>query len=132
MKIARIMIAVQAAKRSIKSMGHSGSVIPLRMGGVVFPEGIVRSVLTFIFAYIFIFIFSSFLMALTGLDVVSALASVAATLGNVGPGLGLVGPTSNYAGIEPMGKVLLSILMWLGRLEILAVAVIFFPHTYKS
>lgn len=132
MKIARIIIAFQAAKRSMRRMGHSGSVIPLRMGNVIFSEGIVRSVLTFIFAYITIFIFSAFLMSLTGLDVISAISSVAATLGNVGPGLGLVGPTSNYSEIKPVGKVILSILMWLGRLEIMAVMVLFFPQTYKS
>jgi trk system potassium uptake protein TrkH len=131
-KIARIMIAFQVAKRSMKRIGHSGSVIPLRMGDVIFSEGIVRSVLMFIFAYIVIFLFSSFLMSLTGLDVISALSSVSATLGNVGPGLGLVGPTANYSSIEPVGKVILSVLMWLGRLEILAVMVIFFPHTYRT
>lgn len=132
MKIARIIIAYQAARRSLKSLGHTRSIIPLRMGSTVFSESIVRSVLTFIFAYIAIFVFSSFLMSLTGLDGISAIASVAATLGNVGPGLGLVGPTSNYANIVPAGKIILSILMWLGRLEILAVVVLFFPRTYKA
>lgn len=132
MKIARIIIAYQAAKRSLKRIGHSGPVIPLRMGDVVFSEGIVRSVLIFIFAYISIFVFGSFLMSLTGLDAISAISSVAATLGNVGPGLGLVGPTCNYAAVEPIGKVILSVLMWLGRLELLAVAVLFFPRTYKT
>ncbi|MGA1821145.1 MAG: TrkH family potassium uptake protein [Thermoplasmatota archaeon] len=131
-KIARFMIAFQAAKRSMRRMGHSGSVIPLRMRDVVFSEGIVRSVLVFIFAYITIFIFSSFLMSLTGLDFITSISSVSATLGNVGPGMGLVGPTSNYSEIEPIGKVLLSVLMWLGRLEIMAVMVLFFPHTYRS
>ena len=132
MKIARFIIAYQAAKRSLKRIGHSDSVIPVRMGDVVFSEGIVRSVLIFIFAYISIFVFSSFLMSLRGLDAISALSSVAATLGNVGPGLGLVGPTANYAGIVPIGKVILTLLMWLGRLEILVVVVLFFPSTYRS
>ncbi|MEA3559421.1 MAG: TrkH family potassium uptake protein [Candidatus Thermoplasmatota archaeon] len=131
MKIARFIIAYQAAKRSLKRIGHPRSVIPLRMGNVIFSERIVSSVLTFIFAYISIFVFSSFIMTLTGLDAVSALSSVAATLGNVGPGLGLVGPTCNYAAVEPAGKVILSLLMWLGRLELLAVVVLFFPKTYK-
>ena len=113
-------------------IGHSRSVIPLSLGDVVFSESIVRSVHTFIFAYLSIFVISTFLMLLTGLDAISALSSVAATLGNVGPGLGLVGPTNNYAGILPIGKVILSILMWLGRLELLAVVVLFFPKTYKA
>ncbi|MGA1847996.1 MAG: TrkH family potassium uptake protein [Thermoplasmatota archaeon] len=132
MKIARFIIGYQAAKRSLRRIGHSRSVRPLRMGSVVFTEDIVKGVLTFIFAYISLFLIGTFLMTLTGLDAVSALSSVAATLGNVGPGLGLVGPTSNYSEIVPVGKVILSILMWLGRLELLAVVVLFIPRTYRS
>jgi trk system potassium uptake protein TrkH len=132
MKVARIIIAYQAVKRSIKSVGKPRSVIPMRMGGIIFSEKIVSSVLIFIFSYIMIFVVSTYLMSLTGLDAISAMSSVAATLGNVGPGLGFVGPKTNYAAIVPVGKVILSLLMWLGRLEILAVAVLFFPKTYRS
>ncbi|MGA1872977.1 MAG: TrkH family potassium uptake protein [Thermoplasmatota archaeon] len=132
MKIARVIIAYQAARRSLRRIGHSRSVLPLRVGNIVFGEGIVRSVLTFIFAYMSIFLVGSFLMSLTGLDAISAMSSVAATLGNVGPGLGLVGPTSNYASVAPVGKVLLSVFMWMGRLELLAVTILFFPHTFRS
>jgi trk system potassium uptake protein TrkH len=132
MKIARIIIAYQAVKRSIHRIGKRRSIIPMRMGGIIFSERIVRSVLIFIFSYIMIFIISTYLMSLTGLDAISAMSSVAATLGNVGPGLGMVGPKSNYAAILPIGKVILSLLMWLGRLEIMAVAVLFFPKTYRS
>jgi len=132
MKIARFIIGYQTARRSLRRIGHSRSVMPLRMGSVVFTEDIVKGVLTFIFAYVSIFMIGSFLMTLTGLDAVSALSSVAATLGNVGPGLGLVGPTSNYSQIVPIGKVILSVLMWLGRLELLVVVVLLLPRTYRS
>ncbi|MGA1819459.1 MAG: TrkH family potassium uptake protein [Thermoplasmatota archaeon] len=131
MKIVRFIIGYQAVKRNLRRIGHHRSVVPLRVGGLIFSEGIVRSVLAFIFAYIAIFIIGSFLMTLTGLDAVSAISSVAATLGNVGPGLGAVGPTSNYASVLPVGKVILSVMMWLGRLELLAVAVLFVPGTYR-
>ncbi|MGA1793182.1 MAG: TrkH family potassium uptake protein [Thermoplasmatota archaeon] len=131
MKIARVIIAYRAARRSLKRIGHSRSVMPMRVGNIVFSDDIVRSVLSFIFAYISIFLIGTFLMTLTGLDAVSAISSVAATLGNVGPGLGVVGPTSNYASVLPVGKVILAIMMWLGRLELLAVAVLFVPATYR-
>jgi len=71
-------------------------------------------------------------MTLTGLDGIAAISSVAATLGNVGPGLGLVGPTCNYSAVPPIGKLILSMLMWLGRLELLAVLVLLMPNTYRS
>ena len=55
-------------------------------------------------------------MSALGLDHVTALSSIAATLGNVGPGLGLVGPIANYLYIPALGKVVLIICMLVGRL----------------
>ncbi|MFW3145555.1 MAG: TrkH family potassium uptake protein [Thermoplasmatota archaeon] len=130
-KIARFIIAYKAIRRMMKKIGHPRSRQPLKMGDVIFPEKIGRSVGTFILGYIAIFGVSVYLMSLTGLDAVSAISSVSATLGNVGPGLGVVGPTSNYASIEPVGQILLAFLMWLGRLELITVLVLFSPSTYK-
>jgi trk system potassium uptake protein TrkH len=70
-------------------------------------------------------------MAGLGLDVLSSLASVAATLGNIGPGLGIVGPVKNYAGIPAFGKWVLSLCMLLGRLEIYTVIMLIVPSTWK-
>jgi len=71
-------------------------------------------------------------MTSLGLDITSALPSVAATLGNVGPGLGLVGPTQNYAFIPAIGKIVLSFCMLLGRLEIYTVLVLVVPEFWRK
>ncbi len=63
-------------------------------------------------------------MSFLGLDMISALASVAATLGNVGPGLAAVGPGENYFAIPVAGKWLLSFCMLAGRLEIYTILVL--------
>ena len=68
--------------------------------------------------------FGTLFMLVLGLDLISAVSAVAATLGNIGPGLGLVGPALNYALIPAPGKVLLTGLMLLGRLELFTVLVI--------
>jgi len=71
-------------------------------------------------------------MAAMGLDLITALTSVAATLGNVGPGLNKVGPTANYSFVPGFGKYFLSFLMMLGRLELYTVLVLFLPSTWKN
>jgi trk system potassium uptake protein TrkH len=70
-------------------------------------------------------------MAMCGLDLVSAGASVIACLGNVGPGLGSVGPTDNFAHVPAFGKFVLSMCMLVGRLEIFTVFVLFFPSFWR-
>ena len=70
-------------------------------------------------------------MAMMGLDFVSAFTSVIASIGNIGPGLGSVGPTDNFAHIPQAGKVLLMLLMLLGRLEVFTVIVLFVPAFWR-
>lgn len=130
-KTARFIIAGKAVSRSLKRIGHPKATIPLRVGSVIFNERIVRGVGIFIFGYLAIFVFASFVMTLVGLDPVSALSSVSATMGGVGPGLGMVGPGANFADVNVPGKLILSFLMWFGRLEMITGLVLFFPSTYK-
>jgi len=132
MKIARLIIANNALRRSIRAIGHPSSHLPLRVSSLIIPEGIVRSVGLFIFGYLMLFLTGTFLVSLTGPDIVTSLSAVAATLGNVGPGLGLVGPTANYASLTYSAKVMLTALMWLGRLELLTCLVLLLPSTYRS
>ena len=91
-----------------------------------------RNITGFFLLYIFVFVFCTLIMAALGLDILSATASVAATLGNVGPGLGMVGPAKNYAFIPPLGKITLMFCMLLGRLEIYTVLVFLMPEFWKK
>ncbi len=132
MKIARFIIAYKMVVRSLKRIGHPRSKIPLRVASVILNEKIVRSVGLFIFAYLTIFLVGTVLVSMTGLDGVSSLAAVAATLGNVGPGLGVVGPTSNYASLHFTAKIILTVMMWFGRLEIFTCLILLNPALYRK
>jgi trk system potassium uptake protein TrkH len=114
----RVLLLIKQAFREFRKLIHPQAVTPIRLGDKVVSEDVMRNITGFFFLYIFIFVISSFIMTILGLDVVSAMASVAATLGNVGPGLGLVGPVQTYAFIPPLGKIVLTICMLLGRLEL--------------
>ena len=70
-------------------------------------------------------------MSALGLDNLTALSSVTASLGNVGPGLGMVGPAENYFFIPPLGKGVLIFCMLAGRLEIFTLLVLFTPAFWR-
>jgi len=111
---------------------HPQAVTPIRLGDKVISEDVIRNITGFFFLYILIFVICTFIMSLLGLDILSAMASVAATLGNVGPGLGLVGPAQNYAFIPPLGKITLILCMLLGRLEIYTVLILVVPEFWRK
>ncbi|MBL7074172.1 TrkH family potassium uptake protein [candidate division KSB1 bacterium] len=132
MKVMRIMLLLRHGLRELKRLIHPRAVLPLRIGEKVIPDGAVTNILGFFFLYMLIFVLATLLMASLGLDLVSAIASVAATIGNIGPGLGSVGPTDNYAHIPLLGKWILLSCMLLGRLEIYTVLIIFSSSFWKK
>lgn len=128
----RILLLIKQAQREFRKLIHPQAVFPIRLGDKIVSEDVIRNITGFFFLYIFIFVICTFIMTILGLDIVSAMASVAATLGNVGPGLGLVGPIQNYAFIPPLGKIVLTICMLLGRLEIYTVLVLVVPEFWRK
>jgi len=128
----RVLLLLKQAYRELHKLIHPKAVTPIRLGDKTISEEVMRNITGFFFLYIFIFIISSFIMSILGLDIVSAMASVAATLGNVGPGLGLVGPAQNYVFIPPLGKIVLILCMLLGRLEIYTVLILVIPEFWKK
>ena len=72
------------------------------------------------------------LLAGLGVDFVTAIGAVAATIGNIGPGFGMVGPVENYAQIPDLGKWLLIWCMLLGRLEVFTVIILLVPEFWRK
>ena len=89
--------------------------------------------MAFIFLYFFIFFVLAALLALNGLDFVTAISGSATAISNVGPGLGnIIGPDGNFSELPNFSKLSLSLGMLLGRLELFAVLVLFFPSFWKN
>ncbi len=125
LKMVRLLLIIKNSLAEFRRQLHPRAVIPVRLNNRAVPSPIMFNILAFFVVYVLIFIFSSLIMTLIGLDMVSALASVIASLGNIGPGLGIVGPATNYAAIPDVGKWFLSFLMLLGRLELFTVLLLF-------
>lgn len=132
MKIIRSLVLIKYGFNEIKRLIHPNAVLPVRIGHRTIPREIVGNISGFFLIYIMLFIIGVLAMAILGLDLETAFGSVAATIGNIGPGLGTVGPTDNYAHIPVTGKWILSFLMLVGRLEIYPVIILLTPAFWKK
>jgi trk system potassium uptake protein TrkH len=131
-KIMRIMLLVRHGYQEIFHLIHPHAVTTVKMGGKPVPAHILSSIWGFFILYMGLFVVATLIMASLGLDFVSALASVAASIGNIGPGLGIVGPVQNYLSIPAAGKWILIFCMLLGRLEIYTVIVLLVPEYWRK
>ncbi|MCF8297317.1 MAG: TrkH family potassium uptake protein [Saprospiraceae bacterium] len=131
-KAMRQLILFKTSSVQLKRLIHPRAFIPIKFNGKSVSQEIILNILAFFLFYMMIFAFGTFVMACMGLDFNSAMGSVIASLGNIGPGIGSVGPTGNYAEIPELGKWFLSFLMLLGRLELFTVLVILHPSFWKK
>jgi trk system potassium uptake protein TrkH len=130
-KIARLMVLGRALINELIKMFHPRAVLTVKIGDTPVEKATVRTVGAFFAAFIGLFFFGSLILTMMGLDLITATTAVVASLGNIGPGLGLVGSTQNYAFVPPAGKIVLSVLMILGRLEILTVLALLIPSFWR-
>jgi trk system potassium uptake protein TrkH len=131
-KISRHLLLVKNSWVELKRAIHPQAVIPVKFNGKSVSQQIIFNVMAFFLLYIMIFVTGVVVMAFLGMDFETSIGSVAATLGNIGPGIGGVGPTENYAFFSPFAKWFLSFLMLLGRLELFTVLIVISPAFWRS
>lgn len=130
-KIVRHVILLKNSYNEIKKQLHQSAVFTLKFNNNKVPQSVVTNILAFMMLYVVIFSLGSIIMTILGVDFITSIGSVAATLGNIGPGIGEVGPSSNYNSIPNAGKYFLSLLMFIGRLELLTFLMILTPVFWK-
>ncbi len=123
MKQIRVMLLLKYAYREISRMLHPTVVSAVKIGRRPVQEELLRSVMAFFFIYMFSFTMAFLALSAMNLDMVTAMSAVAATIGNIGPGLGLVGPENTFQAIPMGGRLLLCVIMIIGRLELFTVLV---------
>jgi trk system potassium uptake protein TrkH len=131
-KVVRVLTLIKHTRVMMRRAISPKAVIPIKYDQKPISEGVIRDIISFLFLYILVAVVASVLLCFLGLNLETAISAVAATLGNVGPGLGGVGPVSNYALLPGAAKFILIICMWLGRLELFTVLMIFSPHFWKG
>ncbi|MCC7572723.1 MAG: TrkH family potassium uptake protein [Candidatus Methanofastidiosum sp.] len=131
-KIMRITILTKAGVRELKKIIHPHAVMPINFRGKVIPQETLVNIGTFFASYLAVYVVSCLIMTGLGVDMITSLSAVAATMGGVGPGLGLVGPATTYYVLGPGAKILLSFCMLVGRLEIFTLLVLLSPAYWKE
>jgi trk system potassium uptake protein TrkH len=127
-KAYRFLILFEILWNGLQRLVHPHRVLPVRYGDRTIDDDAQRAVVFFIAAFFIIWGISTILLGAAGLDLVTAMTGALTALTNVGPGLGpIIGPVGNYSSLPDPAKWLLSLLMLLGRLEILAVLVLLSP-----
>lgn len=126
-KVIRICLLFKLVRREMYHRLHPRAVLPLKLRGKALPSDVVSGVSSFVFLYLLLMLFGTLLLSLENFDILSTLTAVIASIGNIGPGFGLVGPTMNYSVFSDPGKILLSILMIIGRLELFTVVLLAAP-----
>jgi trk system potassium uptake protein TrkH len=131
-KIVRHIILFKNSILEMKRQLHPTAVIPVRFNGTAVSGDITYNILAFIMIYVSIFAFGSLVLALVGVDFMTAIGAVATCLGNTGPGIGSVGPVNNFAHLPQFAKVFLGFLMLVGRLELFTILMILTPYFWRK
>ena len=130
-KVVRIVALLRYSRVMTRKALLPKAIIPVKYNQKPLPQEMIQDIISLFFLYVLVAVVASVALGLLGLDLETSLSAVAATLGNVGPGLGGVGPALNYAWLPGVAKTLLIILMWLGRLELFTVFIVFLPRFWR-
>jgi len=137
-KIVRWAIIEKAAGQSLFRSIHPEAIRPVRIGREVVNDDTIRDVFVFVLLFLTLFALSTVLIYLDSyrtpdvtLSGLEAMSVAIATLGNVGPGFGVVGPMNSFLPFFDTAKLYMVLLMWIGRLEILSVIVVFTPSFWQ-
>ena len=130
-KISRVMILYKGARQEVRRMLHPRAVTVVRIEGQPIGSGLLRATLVFFAMYMACLALGTLLLSLAEQDFTTDFTAAVACLGNIGPGLAKIGPTGNYGFYPGWAKILLSLEMLAGRLELFPIIMLFSPLTYR-
>ena len=137
-KVVRHLLIGRILRRELDQTVHPEIVVPVRLNRHPVDEKAVRAVIAFVLLYVGLFAVGALLLtidaAVAGVEVTpfEAIAAAATTLGNVGPGVGFAGPMGSFEPFSDLSKIVMIGLMWLGRLELIPVIVLFTRSYWRA
>ena len=132
MKISRWLIYCKGIAKELRRLTHPRSVRHLRIDGKTVEDSVLQNTFIFLIVFVLIFVVSLGIITLDGFDLTTSFTAVAATINNIGPGLNMVGPTGSFAEFSLLSKLVLSVDMLFGRLEIFPLLILFLPSTWRK
>jgi trk system potassium uptake protein TrkH len=131
-KVARVLLLFKSLRRNIRQVMHPNRVQVVRNNGAVVEEQVLENTHAYLAAYVVIFIVSLLLISTDGFSSTTNISAVLACFNNIGPGLEAVGPTCNFSGFSAFSKVILSLDMLAGRLEIFPILILLSRSTWRN
>jgi trk system potassium uptake protein TrkH len=137
-KVVRHLLIGKILRRELDQTVHREIVYPIRFNARPIDERAVRAVIVFVLLYIGLFVAGTLAITIdsavaeVGVTPFEAIAAAATTIGNVGPGVGFAGPMGSFDPFSDFSKLVMIVLMWLGRLEIIPVIVLFTRSYWRA
>ena len=132
MKVSRIVMAGKSVGCYVGSCLHPRAVRRIWFEGKDVEDQTLHALFVYFAAAFMIFGASVLLVSLDNMDITSTITAVAATFNNIGPGLGMVGPTSNFGALSDLSKVVLTLDMLIGRLEVFPMLILVYPPLWRE
>jgi trk system potassium uptake protein TrkH len=130
-KIVRLILITKNSRQELKRLIHPNGFIPVRLDKRIIPQSTVYNLLVFITIYFLLVCASAFIISFMGYDLITSFSTSASMLANIGPGLGTFGPFTDFSAMPMAGKLFLSSLMLIGRIELLSVMILFTKGFYR-
>ena len=132
MKISRLMLQVKSLRRELDHIIHPNRVSVITMDGQSVDERAVTSAHMFQVAYLLILMAGTLVVSLDVLGFTESFVAALTCISNVGPSLGALGPMANFAPLSWFSKLVLTLIMLMGRLELMPLLVLLSPSTWRN
>lgn len=130
-KCSRVLILLRTIRREVHRIVHPRSVEVIKLDGKVMEEDTIHSILTFIGGYFLVILTAGLILSLDDVSFAVSFSSALTCASNVGPGLEIVGPTGNFSAFSHLSKLVMSLTMIVGRLEIIPMLVLCSRATWR-
>ena len=131
-KISRVLILGKSIRLELRKQLRPHSVNIERLEGKPITDATIHSALVFFACYFFLLFIGTVIVSTDGFDLLSSFTGVISCLSNIGPGLDMTGPMGSYVMFSALSKIVMSLCMLLGRLEIFPILMLFSPRVWKN
>ncbi len=130
-KCSRILILLRSIRRELHHITHPRSVEVVTLDDKVVEEDTIHSVLGFIGCYVLVILTAALVISLDGFSYTVSFTAALTCISNVGPGLEIIGPAGNFSMFSSLSKLVMSLCMIIGRLEIFPILILFTPSAWR-
>ena len=131
-KCSRVLLSLRTIRRELRRVIHPRLVEVVKLDGKVAEEDTLSAVQTFIACYGILIMTASLIVSLDNFTFSETITAAITCISNVGPAMGVLGPVGNFASLSDLSKLVLSLLMVVGRLEIFPILVLFSRRAWRK